>query len=282
MARAHRRFMLSLALVLGVLSLPSRASAGIGIGAGVAAQPPGWMIPRFVAAPVLWLRADKGTTIATGVSAWADQSGTSGGCTFSQATGSKQPALSATGGPNSRATVNFTAASSQTLRAGASNCGLTNNDGTHQTNLTCFAVGKSNSTTVAYEWFGGGDSGGASGWNVGTDITTAADHTRGIAHAGVGGNTELGSATTSFEAWTIKLNTSTFSANVNGTAQTMNQPTNVPLKFSTGPNFDLGSTRDVANYLNGSLSELTCYNSALSANQITTYEAYERAWSAIW
>ncbi len=50
-----------------------------------------------------WLRADRGVTIGTGVSAWADQSGN--GVDFSQATGSKQPAFSSSAGPNSQAAI---------------------------------------------------------------------------------------------------------------------------------------------------------------------------------
>ncbi len=46
-----------------------------------------------------WFNADKGITIATGVSAWADQSGNSR--TLSQGTAGNQPSYSATGGPNS-------------------------------------------------------------------------------------------------------------------------------------------------------------------------------------
>lgn len=47
----------------------------------------------MVLAPSLWLRADLGVTIATGVSSWADQSGN--GNHFTQGTGSRQPTVDA-------------------------------------------------------------------------------------------------------------------------------------------------------------------------------------------
>lgn len=50
-----------------------------------------------------WWKADAGITIATGVSAWADQSGN--GNTLTQGTGSLQPAFSAAGGPGGIPTV---------------------------------------------------------------------------------------------------------------------------------------------------------------------------------
>lgn len=50
----------------------------------------GWR-PNLIAGCQLWLRGDLGITTATGVSAWADQSGK--GNHFTQATGANQPAL---------------------------------------------------------------------------------------------------------------------------------------------------------------------------------------------
>lgn len=52
-----------------------------------------------------WYAADKGITIATGVSAWADQSGN--GNTLAQATTTKQPVFSAGGGPKGLSALNF-------------------------------------------------------------------------------------------------------------------------------------------------------------------------------
>jgi hypothetical protein len=64
---------------------------------------------------VFWVRADLGTTIATGVSAWADQSGSGDkNRILAQATGSQQPTLNATDAAyNNQATLSFASASTQ-------------------------------------------------------------------------------------------------------------------------------------------------------------------------
>lgn len=56
-------------------------------------------IPRDEPGIVMWVRADAGITISTGVSTWADLSGN--GRNLTQGTAGKQPAFSATGGPGS-------------------------------------------------------------------------------------------------------------------------------------------------------------------------------------
>lgn len=91
--------------VVRAYSMPSRLAArrirALGLGAGlggVAHAAPaalGTPLTIFGAGAVLqWVRADKGITLGTGVSAWTDQS--SGGCNYAQATGSLQPAYIAT------------------------------------------------------------------------------------------------------------------------------------------------------------------------------------------
>ncbi len=68
-----------------------------------------------------WLRADLGTTIATGVSVWADQSGNADvNRNALQATGSKQPTLNVSDPAfNNRSTLSFASASNQSLSTGA-------------------------------------------------------------------------------------------------------------------------------------------------------------------
>lgn len=77
-------------------------------------------VPTSISGCVLWLRADKGITIGTGVSAWADQSGTGdSNKNMSQAIGSQQPTLNASDTSyNGQATLSFAGASSQFLRSG--------------------------------------------------------------------------------------------------------------------------------------------------------------------
>lgn len=63
--------------------------------------------PKSLSGIVIWLRGDKGTTIATGVSNWADTL-SGGGLAVAQGTGAAQPTLTANNAAfNNRATVNF-------------------------------------------------------------------------------------------------------------------------------------------------------------------------------
>ena len=59
--------------------------------AGIAGPPPPVTPLTILGSAAWWVRADLGITIATGVSAWADQSGN--GVDFSQGTGAAQPAF---------------------------------------------------------------------------------------------------------------------------------------------------------------------------------------------
>lgn len=73
---------------------------GIGIGIGTCFGGGGPFVPTKLSGCVLWLRADLGVTLnGSNVSAWADQSGN--GRDLAQATTTKQPPYSTSGGPNS-------------------------------------------------------------------------------------------------------------------------------------------------------------------------------------
>ena len=76
--------------------------------------------PKAITGLQLWLRADLGVTIGTGVSAWADQSGTGdANKNVTQATGSKQPTLNASDANyNNKPTLSFSSAASQCLVSG--------------------------------------------------------------------------------------------------------------------------------------------------------------------
>lgn len=76
--------------------------------------------PRAIAGLGAWYRGDMGITIATGVSAWADQSGSGDSAkTLAQATGTAQPTYNAADAAYAgRPTLTFTAASSQALASG--------------------------------------------------------------------------------------------------------------------------------------------------------------------
>lgn len=77
--------------------------------------------PRALAGLGAWYRADMGVTIATGVSAWADQSGSGdANKNLAQGTGTAQPAFNASDSAYAgKPTLTFTAASSQSLASGA-------------------------------------------------------------------------------------------------------------------------------------------------------------------
>lgn len=73
---------------------------GIGASGGASVSP----LTLFPGNVLQWCRGDRGITIATGVSLWADQSGN--GHDYAQAAGSAQPAYNATG-LNGRGTLLF-------------------------------------------------------------------------------------------------------------------------------------------------------------------------------
>lgn len=80
-----------------------------------------WTPPSLGSALVFWVRADKGITIGTGVSAWADQSGSGDvNKNLTQGAGSQQPTLNASDAAyNGQATLTFTASVGSVMVSGA-------------------------------------------------------------------------------------------------------------------------------------------------------------------
>lgn len=76
--------------------------------------------PTSLSGLAAWYRADLGVTVATGVSAWADQSGNGdANRNIAQATAGKQPTLTASDAAyNNKPTLSFLRASAQGLTAG--------------------------------------------------------------------------------------------------------------------------------------------------------------------
>ena len=78
-----------------------------------------WEFPPFLPSSIpnlaLWVRADVGITVVTGVSVWADQSGN--GHNLIQATTGNQPTYLLTGGPTGGPALGFTAANVQNMKA---------------------------------------------------------------------------------------------------------------------------------------------------------------------
>ena len=87
-------------------------SAGTASGGQWQGFSPSWS-PSSVLA--LWVRADVGITVVTGVSVWADQSGN--GHNLIQATPGNQPTYLLTGGPTGGPALGFTAANVQNMKA---------------------------------------------------------------------------------------------------------------------------------------------------------------------
>jgi hypothetical protein len=229
--------------------------------------------PSYVANLAFWLRADltSSLTIATGVSAWADQSGN--GNTFTQVTGSKQPTVSAGTGPLGRQVLNFASASSQFLSR-ASACGLTS------TSFTLFIIAKSLATNAQMEWIDLGDSDTGEGFGIGTDLLATGN--RNGEHGGVGGEVSWGAATTSWEAWAVQRNsTPLISAWVNGAAQAVSGNNQAVNAFNANTCIGARSTGS-AEFLNGSILEIFAYTSVLDANTVANLNNYMRRRTALW
>lgn len=74
-----------------------------------------WTPAKLGASLPRWFRADLGTTIATGVSTWANQGSDGSAANLTQGTGSAQPTVSTLTGGNGRPALAFSAAASQFL-----------------------------------------------------------------------------------------------------------------------------------------------------------------------
>jgi len=211
-------------------------------------------IPNCVA----WYRADLGVTIATGVSAWADQSGSGdANKNVAQATGSKQPTRNTSDAAyNLKPTLSFASAALQNLASGA------------------WAVAPPKPCTV---FFVGNDDGSATnqaaiddlasygmlletneGAAVGFDIYAGAQLNSGVARSAsprVYGAIFNGATSQTF----VSANT----ASATGAAGTAG---------ATG--ITLGSTHNNASYWNGKLAEIAVYNRVISASEISQLNAY--------
>jgi hypothetical protein len=173
--------------------------------------------------PVLWLRADQGITIATGVSQWADLSGF--GNHFVQATGGNQPTLLSNGGPGGQPAVSFDGATS-VMTAPL----LT----TNTQNWTMFAVlqiiGQAQANAYLF----------ANGYTTGWGLDIGVTNMRGIVEVGVGSGL-FGSCTTSFEEWCAYDTAGTQSARVNG----------VPITPASNLTLSAGNTGSTLGATNG-------------------------------
>ena len=233
---------------------------GIGVGPSLGGLPP-FTSPKLLSGLVAWYRADKGTTIATGVSAWADQSGVGdANRNLTQATGAKQPTLNASDATyNHQATLSFASAASQYLASGTFSVAIPNPS-------TQFVVGN---------------------WDGAASVEVMLDGIDGtnrqaIFNGGSGGSTVVAffagtqvNATVANNAVPLVMcalnNGASSGQYVN--AKTPKSTTNPGANTAAG--VTVGIDNDKASFpLNGKVAEVIVYNRALSQNEINRVLGY--------
>jgi hypothetical protein len=216
-------------------------------------------LPTSLPGCVLWLRADLGITIGTGVSAWADQSGNGNGVT--QATGANQPTVNAAGAPNSLPCLVFNG-STQFLSAASAI--------TSATAFTWFVVNMTTTVTVSECMFHVG--GAADG--IGLTVDSATNSERGVLVQNVANESDaVNSATTSWEKWTSTGSAAPLQTlRVNGASRTI-APSNSTPVAPTATTF-IGCFVSGTQMWNGSIAEVIAYNSVLSVGAMGQVEAY--------
>lgn len=215
---------------------------------------PGSFQPSWFSSCKLWLRADLGITIVTGVSQWNDQ--TSNGSNVTQTTGANQPGHSLTGAPNNLPTLTFNG--SQWLTKASALLSASP--------WTIITIQKMASTAaqIASVYIGNGSAGDGFGF-VPLSV-------RDVLYSGVA-NLTGGAATTAWEGWTSTNNGSTTTLRVNGSAVSLTNSTLQPIAPSALT--DIGAVRNQASDpWNGSIAEVMLFNVVLSAAQITEIENY--------
>lgn len=212
-----------------------------------------------VSGSLLWLRADKGITLSTGVSQWNDQS--SSGNNATQATGSAQPTYNATDVAYNRCpTLSFAQASTQTLTLASR---------LPAQPFTLFVVGQSSSLATQQSFF--------SDSNIVTIYWTG---TVWAIYAGASVNS-ANSTQNSPLAFCGVFNTNTSSLYINSSASPAASG-NISLNNPAGTESIGGGS--AAGYLNGKIAEIIVYSGAMSiANISSTFSylgsRYGQAWS---
>lgn len=214
--------------------------------------------PKSISGLKLWLRADLGITIGTGVSAWADQSGTGdANKNVTQAVAGQQPAYTAADAAyNNKSTLTFVTASSQYLASGTWAAALAQP-------YTWFVVGNQGALTGSAQCFIEGDISGANR-SLLYDNAGALEHFAGASLTGVargtaamvfGGDGNGGSSTIYKSAITA--------------AATGNAGTNGITATTIAATFGGGSA-----FLGGKIAEVVIYSGVLSTANRTTLLNY--------
>lgn len=234
---------------------------------------------------IVWLNAGKSSSItqsAGAVSQWSDLSGRN--YHFSQATSARQPAYSATGGPNSRPAISFTGASQHYLSTPSIPASISYTSGVSSfavvnfatplgggfPRIYDFAIGQSNNSI----WYGRYWTNTTMGYEGRTDWTVAQTYTNGTAilangthsmheviqQGGTVGNT---SAVTFYRAGTSWTSTGT-----------MGSTTYVPAATNRTSNFIARSNWSADEYFGGTMSEILFYNLAMNTTRRIILENY--------
>jgi hypothetical protein len=210
-------------------------------------------IPTNISNCILWLRADKGTTIATGVSQWNDQSGN--GHNVTQSTGSKQPTLNASDSNyNYQSTLSFASANAQVMLSSA----WSNNQPT-----TIFVVGNmsgSNGGEAFFDW-------------TSTELTiyNGNSGTHVVAYAGVGVSGTISS--TSVPAAYAAIYNTTSSSIYQNNSQIALATGDAGSSNGTGQ-MSVGALVGTVDFLNGKIAEMLVYSGVLSTSNIQQVFAY--------
>jgi hypothetical protein len=234
-----------------------RQNRRIGTGAGFR--------PSNLPGCVLWLRADLGITVATGVSTWADQSGN--GNNFTQGTGANQPGLAATGnarGTGPALTFNGT---TQFLANGSAILG--------PSNFSLFMVMKTTAPAGANFAAGFGSTTSGGGWTP-----NVAGSTREVTALTIG-NIADGTGTSNWEEWSVLRDSTTWTMSVNGASQSLTGNTTNVAAQQAGSSVGASGSSGI-NFWTGSIDEVIGYSRKLSAAEQSQIEAYIRARTAIW
>lgn len=211
--------------------------------------------PTSISGCVLWLRADLGVTIGTGVSAWADQSGTGDSnknCT--QATGSNQPTRNSSDTAyNNQTTLSFASASSQFLQSG------TWSTAPPTSAATIFVVGNTDGTGARQAFTDGLSAATYGLWNNdnGSETNTVAFF---LSAYLIKTGASLGSPSAVAVTCIAGSSSSAIFANAKTALGTGSPGTSSPTGLT------LGAFAGGGSYLNGKIAEVIIYNSDIGSS----------------
>jgi hypothetical protein len=215
--------------------------------AGVSGQ----FLPTQLAGCALWLRADLGITIGTGVSAWADQSGNAHNVT--QGTGAAQPTYTTSDAAyNNKPVLNFASASSQFMQSAVWGVTLAQP-------YTVILVGNTDQTATQFFY----DS--VSGAESTIDPTTTT--------IGFFAGTQLSPAGSVTSPCVLA-----FIANGGSSSGYKNSSQTAIVSGAAGSNSmngtTIGASNVPSNFINGRIAEFVIYNRALAAADLLTLFKY--------